>query len=114
MSEDKTLHKCCKLVYLFSKEKIADIFKVHGDIDYWDNTGENEPKHGWLMKEPTIPCDHLTPSGCKFVLDGEEKPERCQNFPTSPTELHLIKTCGFRFDEKGRRSGTCHRCRGIE
>lgn len=109
MSKDKTSDKCCRLVYLLSKEKIADVFKVHGDIDYWDNPGENEPKHGWLMKEPTIPCDQLTPDGCRFVLEGKEKPLRCQVFPTYPDELKLIKTCGFRFVD-GKRVGKCNRC----
>lgn len=109
MSEDTTPHKCCRLVYLLSREKIEAVFKVHGDIDYWDNPGENEPPHGWLMKELTIPCNQLTPDGCRFDLEGKQKPERCRNFPTSTEELYLINTCSYSFKD-GVRTGKCSGC----
>lgn len=105
----KTLDRCCRLEFLLSPDRIDTIRKVYGDIDYYDNTGPDEPKHGWLMKEPTMPCDHLTPDGCQFELQGLKKPERCRSFPSSKKDLHLIKTCGFRF-QGAKRVGKCNRC----
>lgn len=110
---EKVKNKCCRLVYVLPPDRIETIRKVYPDIAIFDNTGEDEPKHGWLMNEPTIPCDQLTPDGCRFDLEGKEKPERCKNFPTSKSELNLIKTCSYSFKD-GIRIGKCNGCIGLK
>ncbi|MBA7648130.1 hypothetical protein ES703_55912 [subsurface metagenome] len=109
--------KCCRLIYLFPQWKIDNVFVVHPGIGYWSNPSNDldnpEPEHGWLMDKPEegYPCDHLTPDGCQFVLDGGKKPFRCQRFPIDERELALIDTCGFTFKD-GIRQGSCNECKG--
>lgn len=105
-------NKCCRLAYLLPEAKIARIFEVYGeDLTVWDNSLEDDPKHGFLMQKPEegYPCDRLTPDGCQFDLGSIPKPLRCQNFPVSEQDLHLIDTCGFYFVD-GVRQGGCNRC----
>jgi len=105
-------NKCCRLSYIFSPAKVIEILATYGnDVDVFDNTMEGEPKHGWLLLKPKegFPCDHLVPSGCKFQIEGNEKPIRCKDFPVSEFNLRLIDTCGYYFVD-GVRRGSCTRC----
>ena len=102
-------NKCCRLSFLMTPKEISVVIKHNGDIDVWDNTGGDEAKHGFLMKEDTMPCDHLVEAGCKFQLEGKEKPARCRKYPSIEKSLNGISTCSFKFID-GVRTGDCNRC----
>lgn len=119
------LDKCCHLGFLVPKEQIETIFKVYGsNLEIFDNTGPDgwddekkdfvkpDPRHGWLMQKPEegYPCDHLTPNGCRFELEGGGKPDRCKNFPSFERELQFIRTCSYKFQD-GERVGHCNKCK---
>lgn len=103
--------KCCRLAYLLPPDKIMKIFAIYGeDIGLWKNETDDDMPHGFLMQKPDegYPCNRLTPEGCSLALAGK-KPLKCQNFPVSEADLHLIDTCGFSFVD-GVRQGKCTRC----
>lgn len=107
---DGMLDQCCHLEFLQSRENIDKILNRYGDIDYYENSRREEPKFGWLMKEPYMPCDHLTSDGCRFDLEGKEKPEVCRDFPTCERDIRFCPDCGHKFQD-GKRTGECNRCR---
>lgn len=115
-----TENKCCRLIYFYRdmREYAKVIRHVHGDIKVYDNTGEGELVHGWIMDDDTFPCTELRDGGCGFQLDGKRKPARCVDFPNSKGELDEkigyvsdgTGTCSLIPERDGTFSGTCNGC----
>ena len=111
--------KCCRLAFNGSPDKIASIHVVHGEgIKFFgcsiggdEDLGiPDDPLWGFDLTKPEegFPCINLGENGCSYHPEG--KPHRCINYPTFEKELTQIVSCGYEFDEKGVRTGSCDRC----
>lgn len=121
--------KCCRLVFHLPKEKLAKIYRVHGEgIAYFCGTDGFDPDfniphcpdYGFDMtdRDNGFPCVNLLPNGnCQLHQAHEDltifsHPAACKRFPQVPEVISLINTCSYTFDINGNRSGTCNQCKG--
>lgn len=122
--------KCCRLAFTMSKDKIANIFRVHGEgiktfqaaMSGDEATGvDNDPPFGFDMQNPDdgYPCVNLLPDGrCSYQVDYDYdyKPQRCKRFPVQVDHITgtafgiPITTCSVTFDEDGNQLTPCDGC----
>lgn len=125
--------KCCRGVYLKSKAQLAQVFRTHGeglrimsgtvfDADPDAGITHDDPQFGYdmLNRKDGYPCTELVDGKCRHHEDGEtplesDKPILCKIFPRLQSALDApvpIKTCSYRFDDEGERTGSCDGCKG--
>ena len=111
--------KCCRLIFHLPLDRIASSHIVHGEgLKFFgcsvagdvDLGIPDDPLWGFDLTKPEegFPCINLGENGCSYHPEG--KPHRCINYPTFEKELTQIVSCGYEFDEKGVRTGSCDRC----